>query len=131
MPAASTTPESDPDEIIIIYLSHVGREVGAALGSKTSPLGLSSESWWWYCQGHWWQTRSKDYSDHSGQSEQTFLDSGDTFVFSLSINALEESPRDRKRQKNIKSNEMAFLMRLSALPDRCGTHWWPEYILEG
>ena len=41
----------------------------------------------------------------------------------LSIEALREPLRDRKKQKNppLSTVEIPLLMRLSALPDRCGT----------
>ncbi|XP_027963126.1 60S ribosomal protein L12-like [Eumetopias jubatus] len=67
-------PEFDPNEIKVVYLRCTGGEVGAtsALASKISPLGL--------------------------QAQIEVVPSASALI----IKALEEPPRDRKKQKNIK-----------------------------
>ena len=99
-------PKFDPCEVKLVYLRCVGGEVGAtsSLAPKIGPLGLSPKK-----VG---DDIAKATCDWKGlkitvcltiQNRQAAI-SVVPSAASLLIKALKESPRDRKKQKNIKHN---------------------------
>ena len=124
-PAASTIPQKfDPKEIKVIYLRCTGREVGAtsALAPKNGSLGLSPKK-----VG---DDIAKATGDWKGlkitvkltiQNRKVQVEAAPS-ASALILNALKEPPRDRKKQKNtLHTVERSLSVRLSTLPDRCGT----------
>ncbi|KAM7335755.1 hypothetical protein ACRRTK_004248 [Alexandromys fortis] len=116
-------PKFDPKETKVVYLRYTGCEVSVtfALTPRIGLLGLSPIK-----VG---DVKAKATSDWKGmksivkltiqnsQSQMEEVPSTSTQI----MKALKESPRDRKKQKNIKHSGNVSLTRLLTLPGRCDT----------
>ncbi|TKC37531.1 hypothetical protein EI555_014461 [Monodon monoceros] len=104
-PAASTVPPKfDPNEIKVVYLRCTGRAVGAtsALAPKIGPLDLTPKKVGddiAKATGDWKGLRiTVKLTIQNRQAQIEVIPSASA----LMIKALKESPRERKKQKNIK-----------------------------
>ncbi|XP_036598088.1 60S ribosomal protein L12-like [Trichosurus vulpecula] len=99
-------PKFDPNEIKVVFLRCTGGEVGAtsALAPKIGPLGLSPKKAGddiAKATGDWKGLRiTVKLTIQNGQVQIEVVPSASALI----IKALKESPRDRKKQKNIKHN---------------------------